>query len=49
MYSDKFLKFIQIWKEEFAIEKSIDEKLCEDRDGNRSEERRVGNECDRTA
>ena len=33
MYSEKFLKFIEIWQEEFAIERSIDEKLCLDRDG----------------
>ncbi len=28
MFSDKFKKFIQVWQEEYAIEKSIDEKLC---------------------
>lgn len=34
MYSEKFLKFIEMWQKEFAIEKSIDEKVCLDRDGN---------------
>ena len=34
MYSDKFQTFIDMWREEFAIEKSIDEKVCLDRDGN---------------
>lgn len=34
MYSEKFQKFIEMWQKEFAIDKSIDEKLCLDRDGN---------------
>lgn len=34
MYSDKFKKFIEIWQKEFAAEKSIDEKICADKDGN---------------
>ena len=34
MYSEKFQKFIEMWQKEFAMEKSIDEKLCLDRDGN---------------
>ena len=34
MYSEKFKTFIKMWAEEFAIQKSIDEKVCEDRDGN---------------
>ena len=27
MYSEKFQKFIEMWQKEFAMEKSIDEKL----------------------
>lgn len=34
MASEKFQKFIDMWVEEFGIEKSIDEKLCQDKDGN---------------
>lgn len=34
MYSDKFKKFIEMWQKEFAIEKSMDEKVCVDKDGN---------------
>ncbi len=34
MYSQKFQTFIDMWREEFAIERSIDEKVCLDRDGN---------------
>jgi len=34
MYSDKFNKFIEMWQKEFAIERSIDEKVCVDKDGN---------------
>lgn len=34
MYSDRFQTFIDMWREEFAIERSIDEKVCLDRDGN---------------
>ena len=33
MYSDKFQTFIDMWREEFAIEKSIDEKVCLDKNG----------------
>lgn len=34
MYSEKFLKFIEMWQKDFAIERTIDEKICIDRDGN---------------
>lgn len=34
MYSEKFLKFIEMWQKDFAIERTIDEKVCIDRDGN---------------
>ena len=34
MYSEKFLKFIEMWQKEYAIERTIDEKVCVDRDGN---------------
>ena len=34
MYSEKFLKFIEMWQKEFAIDKTIDEKICVDKDGN---------------
>ena len=34
MYSEKFLKFIEMWEKDFAIAKTIDEKVCIDRDGN---------------
>lgn len=34
MYSEKFQKFIEIWDKEYAISRSIDAKLCEDKDGN---------------
>ena len=34
MYSDRFQKFIEMWQKEFAIERSINEKVCEDKDGN---------------
>ena len=33
MYSEKFLKFIEMWQKDFAIERTIDEKICVDRDG----------------
>lgn len=33
MFSDKFLKFIEIWQNDFAIERSIDENVCVDKDG----------------
>ena len=32
MVSDKFSKFIEIWQKEFAIERSIDQKVCVDKD-----------------
>lgn len=34
MYSEKFIKFIEMWQKEFAIERTINEKICIDRDGN---------------
>lgn len=34
MYSEKFQKFIDVWAKEYALEKSIDEKICADKDGN---------------
>lgn len=34
MYSEKFLKFIEMWQKDFAIERTIDEQVCIDRDGN---------------
>lgn len=34
MYSDKFNKFIEMWRQEYAIERTIDEKVCIDKDGN---------------
>ncbi len=34
MYSEKFKTFIDMWREEFAIERSIDEKVCVDKEGN---------------
>ena len=34
MYSEKFKTFIDMWREEFAIERSIDDKVCVDKDGN---------------
>lgn len=34
MYSPKFLKFIEIWQKDFAIERSIDENVCLDKDNN---------------
>jgi len=34
MYSEKFLKFIEMWRSEFAMDKTIDQKVCVDRDGN---------------
>lgn len=34
MYSTKFQQFIDVWVKEFAIERSIDEKVCRDKDGN---------------
>lgn len=33
-YSKKFLKFIEIWQNDFAIERSMDENVCADKDGN---------------
>ena len=34
MYSEKFLKFIEAWEKDFGITRTIDEKVCIDRDGN---------------
>ena len=34
MYSERFQKFIQTWQEDFAAERSIDEKVCLDKNGN---------------
>lgn len=34
MFSDKFMKFIEMWQNEYAIERSIDEKVCVDKEGN---------------
>lgn len=33
MYSEKFKKFIEMWQTEFAIERTIDEKVCLDKEG----------------
>lgn len=32
-YSKKFQNFIKIWQEDFAIERSMDEQVCTDKDG----------------
>lgn len=34
MYSERFQQFIEMWRKDFAIERSMNEKVCEDRDGN---------------
>ena len=34
MYSGKFLTFIDMWQKEYAIDRTIDEKICVDKDGN---------------
>lgn len=34
MYSEKFIKFIEMWQNEYAIVRTIDEKVCIDKDGN---------------
>ena len=34
MYSEKFLKFIEMWVKDFGISHTIDEKVCVDRDNN---------------
>ena len=34
MYSEKFQKFIDMWQKDFSIERTLDEKICVDRDGN---------------
>lgn len=34
MYSEKFKVFIDMWREEFAIERSINEKICLDKNDN---------------
>ena len=33
-YSKKFQNFIEIWQNDFAIERSMDEQVCTDKDGN---------------
>lgn len=32
MYSERFQKFIEMWQKDFAIERTIDEKVCVDRE-----------------
>ena len=34
MYSERFTKFIEMWQKEFGIERTIDEKICVDTEGN---------------
>ena len=34
MYSQRFQQFIDMWRKDFAIERSMNEKVCLDRDGN---------------
>ena len=34
MFSDKFKKFIDMWCLDYGIEKTIDDKVCVDKDGN---------------
>lgn len=34
MFSEKFTKFIEMWQNEYAIDQTMDEKICIDRDGN---------------
>ena len=34
MFSEKFLKAVEMLQKDFALERSIDEKACVDRDGN---------------
>ena len=34
MYSERFQQFIEMWQKDFAIERSMNEKVCIDRDGN---------------
>ena len=34
MYSDRFKQFIEIWQKDFAIERSMNEKVCVDKNGN---------------
>lgn len=33
MYSDRFKQFIEIWQKDFAIERSMNEKVCVDKNG----------------
>lgn len=33
MYSERFRQFIEIWRRDFAIERSMNEKVCVDRSG----------------
>ena len=34
MYSEKFLKFIDMWDKDFGFVRTVEEKVCLDRDGN---------------
>lgn len=34
MFSERFMKFIEIWQKEFIMDKTLDEKICVDKDGN---------------
>lgn len=34
MFSEKFMKFIDVWRNEYALEKTIDEKICVDKSEN---------------
>ena len=34
MFSEKFAKVVEMLQKDFALERSIDEKICEDKDGN---------------
>lgn len=34
MFSEKFCKAIEMLQKEYALERSVDERVCEDRDGN---------------
>lgn len=34
MFSERFMSFIGIWQKEFVMDKTLDEKVCVDKDGN---------------
>ncbi|MFV0625761.1 MAG: class I SAM-dependent methyltransferase [Alphaproteobacteria bacterium] len=34
MFSEKFTKFIEIWQNDFIFDKTVDEKVCTDKEGN---------------